>query len=286
MLNSPDPDLLHTFAEIVEHGSFTQAATRIHRTQSAVSMQIRRLEEQLGCRLFERTGRTVRLTGQGQVFYDHARRILRAYREGLAAVNGRTLEGDVTVGLPDDLATSFLPRVLARFTQAFPWIRLNLVCEPSKRLIGQVAEGLIDVALVTEGEGAVSGIVVRREPLVWVSSARHDVHEHDPVPLAIFHTGDIFRRSAVERLEAQGRRARIVATSPSFAGIGAAVDAGIAIAVVFFSSLRPGWRILGQQEKFPALPDLGIVLQRSSHEQSGVVDRLIDHIVENLRLPA
>jgi DNA-binding transcriptional LysR family regulator len=83
------------------------------------------------------------------------------------------------VGLPDDLATCFLPRVLTRFTQTYPWIRLNLVCEPSKRLIAQVAEGIIDVALVTEGEGAASGIVARREPLVWASSARHGVHEHD-----------------------------------------------------------------------------------------------------------
>ncbi len=286
MLNSPDPHLLHTFAEIVEHGSFTLAAARIHRTQSAVSMQIRRLEEQLGCRLFERTGRKVKLTGQGEVFYDHARRILRAYRDALSVINGRTLEGDVTVGLPDDLATSFLPRVLARFTEVYPWIRLNLVCEPSKRLIGQIAEGLIDVALITEGEGAASGIVVRREPLVWASSGRHDVHERDPIPLAIFHTGDVFRRFAVEQLEASGRRARIAVSSPSFAGIGAAIDAGIAVAVVFHSSVRPGWRILGAQDGFPSLPDLGIVLQRSSHEQPEVVDRLIDHIVENLRVLA
>src|ERR1700733_12949113 len=118
MLNSPDPDLLHTFTEIVEHGSYTRAAARVHRTQSAVSMQVRRLEALLGCRLFERTGgRTVRLTGQGEVFYDHARRILGAYREALTVVNGRTLEGDVTVGLPDDLAGSLLPLVLTRFRE-------------------------------------------------------------------------------------------------------------------------------------------------------------------------
>ncbi len=283
MLNSPAPDLLHTFTEIVEHGSFTHAAARIHRTQSAVSMQIRRLEEQLGCRLFERTGRAVKLTGQGEVFYDHARRILRAYREALTVVNRRSLKGEVSVGLPDDLAMSFLPQVLGRFNQTYPWVRLHLVCEPSKRLIAQVAEGLIDVALVTEGEGAVSGIVVRREPLVWASSARHDAHEQDPVPLAIFHTGDVFRRSAVERLDSHGRRARIAVTSPSFAGIAAAVEAGIAVAVVFLGSIRPGWRILAAQEKFPPLADLGFVLRRASHERSPIVDRLIDHIVENLQ---
>jgi DNA-binding transcriptional LysR family regulator len=283
MLNSPSPDLLHTFAEIVEHGSFTHAAMRVHRTQSAVSMQIRRLEEQLGCRLFERTGRSVKLTGQGEIFYDHARRILQAYREALTVVNGRSLEGDITLGLPDDFATSFLPRVLSRFNETYPWIRLNLVCEPSRRLISQIADGLIDIALVTEGEGTTSGIVLRREPLVWASSARHDVHHRDPIPLAIFHAGDVFRRSAIEQLEARGRRAKIAVTSLSFAGISAAVDAGIALAVVFHGSLRPGWRILGVREGFPALPDLGVVLLRSSHQQPEIVDRLSDHILENLR---
>ena len=283
MLNSPSPDLLHTFAEIVEHGSFTHAAMRVHRTQSAVSMQIRRLEEQLGCRLFERTGRSVKLTGQGEIFYDHARRILQAYREALTVVNGRSLEGDVTLGLPDDFAMSFLPRVLSRFNETYPWIRLNLVCEPSRRLISQIADGLIDIALVTEGEGTTSGIVLRREPLVWASSARHDVHHRDPIPLAIFHAGDVFRRSAIEQLEARGRRAKIAVTSLSFAGISAAVDAGIALAVVFHGSLRPGWRILGVREGFPALPDLGVVLLRSSHQQPEIVDRLSDHILENLR---
>jgi DNA-binding transcriptional LysR family regulator len=188
--------------------------------------------------------------------------------------------------LPDDFVSSFLPSVMARFTETYPWVQLNLICEPSKRLLSQVAERLIDVALVTEGEGAASGVVVRREPLVWASSARHNVHERDPVPLAIFHTGDVIRRSAVGQLEAHGRRARIAVTSPSFAGIAAAIDAGIAVGVVFYSSLRPGWRILGQREKFPGLPDVGIVLQRASPEHSEVVERLVDHIIENLRAHA
>src|SRR5688572_15106390 len=122
MLNSPDPALLHTFAEIVEHGSFTNAANRIHRTQSAVSRRVRRLKERLGCILFELSGRTMRLTGQGEIFYEHARRILRAYRDALTAVNGRSLEGDITLGFPDDYASSFLPHVLALFKPSYPWV--------------------------------------------------------------------------------------------------------------------------------------------------------------------
>jgi DNA-binding transcriptional LysR family regulator len=275
--------LLHTFAEIVEHGTFTHAANRVHRTQSAVSMQIKRLEEQLGCRLFERNGRAMRLTGQGEIFYDHACRILRSYREALAAINGRSLEGDITVGLPDDYASSFLPHILARFKQTYPWVGLHLVCEPSRRLVSQFADGLIDVALVTEGEGALGGIVVRREPLVWVAAARNDIHTRDPVPLAIFHTGDVFRRYAVDQLEAHGRHAKIAATSPSFAGIAAAVDAGIAVAAVFRNSVKPGWRILGACDGFPELPELGIVLLETTRADHQVVRQLTNHIAASLR---
>jgi DNA-binding transcriptional LysR family regulator len=284
-MHPPDPDLLHTFIAIVDNGSFSSAAKRIHRTQSAVSMQVRRLEEAVGCQLFERLGRSVRLTNEGEVFFDHARRIVRAYREALSAFGSVSLEGEVTIGAPDDYAASFLPGILSRFSRLHPNVHIHLVCEPSKRLVAQVNEGSIDVALVTEGEAATSGIVVHRERLVWVSSEAHRIHDEDPVPLAIFHTGDVFRRYAIEQLQALGRRARIKVTSPSFAGICAAVDAGIAVAALFRSNLRPGWRVLGLLDGYPELPELGIVLQRSSQDPSEVVDRLAEHVLASFRTP-
>src|SRR5215813_13890878 len=121
-LNAPDPELLRTFVVIVENGSFTSAAKRIHRTQSAVSMQVRRLEEMIGCALFERVGRVVKLTNEGEVFFDHARRILRAYREALSAFGGEHLEGEVTIGVPDDFAGTFLPAILQRFGRLYPGV--------------------------------------------------------------------------------------------------------------------------------------------------------------------
>lgn len=281
--NRPDPELLQTFIAIVENGSFTSAANRIHRTQSAVSMQIRRLEAMLGCSMFERMGRSIKLTNEGEVFFDHARRILRAYREALAAFDATTLEGEVTIGLPDDYATTFLPGILARFSRIYPGVHIHVICEPSKRLFAQANEGSVDVALITEGEAPATGIIVHRERLVWVSSAHHRVHDENPVPLAIFHTGDVFRRCAIEQLQTMGRRARIKVTSPSQAGISATVDAGIAVAVLFRSNVRPGWRILSTKEGFPDLSDLGIVLQRGNREPTEPVERLIDHIIENFR---
>ena len=284
MLSTPDPDLLHTFVTIVECGSFTGAAKRVHRTQSAVSMQIRRLEELLGRRLFDRSGRSIKLTGDGEVLFDHARRILRVDREALTALTAAPLEGEITVGAPDDYAKSFLPRILARFARAYPSVRLNIVCETSRRLATRIADGSVDVALFTEGEATGGGIIVHREKLIWVTSAHHNADEQNPVPLAVFHTGDVFRRHAVELLEEHGRHARVVVTSLSFAGIDAALEAGIAVAAIFRSCMRPGLRLLTPREGFPELPELGIILQRTDGEPSDLVDRLVSHIVDSFRM--
>lgn len=280
MLNTPDPKLLHTFVTIVECGSFTGAGKRVHRTQSAVSMQVRRLEKLFGRRLFERSGRSVKLTGDGEVLFDHARRILRTNQEALTALNEVPLEGEITVGAPDDYAMSFLPLILARFAGICPSVRLNIVCESSRRLAARIADGSVDVALITEGEGGGGGIVVHREKLIWVTSAHHNAYEQEPVPLAVFHTGDVFRRYAVELLEEHGRHARVVVTSLSFAGINAALEAGIAVAVIYRCCMRPGLRLLTPREGFPDLPELGIILQRTDREPSELVDRLVSHIVD------
>ncbi len=283
MLNAPEPDLLHTFVTIVETGSFTGAARRVHLTQSAVSMQMRRLEAVLGRRLFERSGRSVKLTVDGEAFFDHARRILGLYRQALVAFDEKPIEGEITIGLPDDYALSFLPRILSGFSRAYPSVRLNIVCEPSRRLATHIRDGSVDVALLTEGEGVGGGIVVHRESLVWVTSAHHFAHEQDPVPLAVFHSGDAFRRYAIQQLEAQGRRARIVVASLSFAGIDAALEAGIAVAVIFRASMRPGLRILTPRDGFPVLPKLGIVLQRADREPRDLVDRFVTRVLDSFR---
>lgn len=283
MLNAPEPYLLQTFVAIVESGSFTGAAKRIHRTQSAVSMQIKRLEDLLGQPLFERSARNVRLTGEGEAFFDHARRILREYKTAMASFDSAPIEGEISIGMPDDYASSFLPRILASFTRVYDRVRLNIICEPSRQLMHHISDGSVDVALLTEGEASAGGTVVHREPLVWVTSTHHLAHEQDPVPLAVFHSGDVFRRHAIEQLEAFGRHGRIIVGSLSFAGIDAAVESGIAIAPVFKNSVRPGMRILTSKDGFPDLPKLGIVLQRSDREPLDLADRLSNHIVESFR---
>lgn len=274
-----EPDLLRAFVAIAESGSFTAAAGRVHRTQSAVSMQIKRLEEQLGRELFDRDGRGVTLTRDGELLLGHARRILRAHQEAVASFDADVLEGGVTVGAPEDYVSSFLPRILCRFAETHPKAHVDVVCEPSPDLLAKVDDGRVDLAIVTQGSGEIGGILLRREPLVWMVSQRHCVHQIDPLPLALFRQDCVFRRWATEGLAACGREARIAYTSVSIAGIYAALDAGLAVAALCRSNLRPGLRILREADGFPALPEIGIVLKRADGADSALVDRLQEHIV-------
>jgi len=278
-VSHPDPDLLRTYITILDTGSFTAAARKVHRTQSAVSMQMRRLESLLGSELFERASRKVKLTPDGEIFLDHARRILRQYDDALSALNQDDLGSEITIGVPDDYALTFLPEILDRLIQVFPLLRLTIVCEPSRRLGNLINEGSIDIALLTEGEGICGGVVLHREEIVWVTSARHKAHERNPVPLAVFHSGDVYRRSAIQYLEEHGRHARIVVSSLGFVGINAALEAGIAVAVIARSNVRPGLRILTPAEGFPQLPRLGVILQRSEREPNTLLDHVVEHIV-------
>lgn len=279
MQSFPDVLLLKTFVEIIECGSFTAAASRVCRSQAAVSMQMRRLEETLGRALFERAGRGTRPTPFGEMLYDHARRILRDYEEAALAFGATEIEGNLSLGMPDDVANTFLPRILDCCLRRFPGLRITVVCDSSRQLAAQVAEGSLDLAVVLEGEGTLGGELLRRERPVWVSHADAPVNTNNPVPLAIFHTGDVFRKSAIERLESVGRRGRVVLSSPNFAGISAAVEAGIAVAVVFRQNVAREWKILSQDERYPVLPEIGVLLLRNHTQRSALPDYVAEEVV-------
>ena len=280
MFTTLEPELLRSFVAIAETGSFTAAAHRVQRTQSAVSMQIKRLEGMLGRELFAREGRSVSLTRDGEMLLTHARRILHAHLEALAAFDQEQLAGEVTLGAPDDYASTFLPKSLARFAERHPRVHLEFVCQPSVELVRRLDERTIDLALVTEGSGERGGTLLLRERLVWVTSAAHRAHELDPLPLAIFEPGCPFRRAATEALARGDRAYRIAYTSVSLAGVHAAIDAGLAVTVMLRNSVRPGQRILDARDGFPPLGEAGIVLLRASPEPTPLVDQLEAAIVD------
>ncbi|HRD67040.1 MAG TPA: LysR substrate-binding domain-containing protein [Candidatus Competibacter sp.] len=274
-----DPDLLRTFVTIVDAGGFTQAAKQVHRTQSAVSMQVRRLEETLDRTLFQRDGRGVQLSPDGEALLGYARRLLKLHDEAVAALTRPDLSGLVRIGTPDDYVGRFLPEILVRFARAFPRVQVEVNCEPSVTLRRMLAEDRLDLALVTCPPGAETGEVVRREATVWATAERHLAHEGEPLPLALFQCGCPFRDWALAGLSSLGRPYRIAYTSASITGILAAVTAGLAVTVLCRSILPAGVRPLGIEEGFPPLPPASITLHRGS-SVSAVAECLADYIRE------
>src|ERR1700710_1159022 len=180
-----DVDQLRTFIAIVETGSFTKAADVVHKTQSAVSMQMKRLEERLGRPIFERDGRASRLTEDGERLLDYARRIIKLNVEALAAFGDDELSGHVRLGVPDDYADRYLPEIMARFSRAYPSVELSVICEPSVDLLERIDANEIDLAIVTNCESKRASETFRRERLLWVTSNRHSTHTEQRLPLAL-----------------------------------------------------------------------------------------------------
>ncbi len=277
-----DSDQLRTFVAIVDAGSFTKAADVVHKTQSAVSMQIKRLEERIGRPLFERDGRNARLTEDGERVLDYARRIVRLNLECVTSFSDADLKGRVRLGVPDDYADRYLPEILARFSRSNPQAEVTVVCEPTPNLMERMAAGDLDLAIITHVDRHGSAEIVRVEQLLWVTSARHQVHEEAVVPLALGRPTCAWRLSATEALERSGRAYRVLYASWNSTAVGAAVMAGLAVSVLPESAVRTGMRILGQSDGFPPLTTCRIGLVRSLGDPSPLIDALADHIVQSL----
>lgn len=283
MIPSLDTDLLRTFVAIVDNGSFTQAARLVHRTQSAVSMQVKKLEEAVGKSLFQRDGRSVSLTAEGELLLHYARRILRLHEEAIATFTQPEMVGTVRIGTPDDYAARFLPGVLAAFARSYPRVQVAVRCEPSRNLTVALEKDELDLALVTCHPGTESGEILRWERAVWATSERHCSHEEDPVPLAVFDETCVFRIWAQKALDGVGKSYRIAYSSPSISGILAAVTAGLATTVLARSILPPGVRELRPEEGFPELPMVAIALHRAPGKRSRAIDCLADYLVDGFR---
>lgn len=284
-----DLDQLRTFVAIAQTGSFTRAADVVFKTQSAVSMQMRRLEERIGRPIFARDGRNSRLTEEGERLLGYARRMVRLSEETLAAFDETELQGAVRLGTPDDYADRFLPEILARFARSNPRVEVSVICEPSLTLMEMARTGDIDLSIVTAcGEANTS--VVRQEPLLWVSSQAHGIEQEEVLPLALSKGPCVWRTAAVDGLASVGRKYRVLYTSGNSTAISAAVLAGLAVTVFPESALRPGMRVLSEGEGFPRLPICEIGIIRSwARPASPIVDKLAEHIVsslDNLSIPA
>lgn len=274
--------LLRTLVVVSETGSFTRAAQQVGRTQSAVSMQIKRLEEAVGKSLLERDRRRVRLTRDGEALVVYARRILSLHDEALATVSQPEVTGLVRIGTPDDYAIGLLPQVLSDFAETHPNVEVEMRCAASEKICQAYESGEVDVAMLTAGPWLNGGEIIRSEPVVWVTSARHMVHERDPLPLAVFEPGCMFRESALAAFDKAQRPYRIAYSSESTAGLTTVALAGLAVTVLARSSVPAGLRELSPDEGYPVLPSADIVLLRPPVGRSLAADRLADHIAQRV----
>lgn len=277
-----DIDQLRTFIAIAETGSFTRAAEIVHKTQSAVSMQMKRLEERLDCPIFTRDGRASKLTEDGERLLEYARRIIKLNVEALASFADSELSGRVRLGIPDDYAECYLPEIMARYSRFYPGVELTILCEPSLDLVRRLDADDIDLAIITSRETDRASEIVRQERLLWTTSSRHAVHHEVPLPLALARPTCNWRIAATNALDSIGRPHRMLFCSGSAAAIVAAVLAGLAVSVFPESTLRPGMRVLTPAEGFPELPPCRIGLLRNPRVDSPLVEALAGHVISSL----
>ena len=279
-----DLDLLRTLVALADTGSFNRAAQAVYRTPSAVSMQMKKLEDQIGRPLFAKEGRSVALTPDGEALVGYGRRIHRLAQEALQRFRGPAIEGTIRLGTPDDYAGPFLPSILARFAGSHPHVEVDVTCLPSNELRFKLADGAIDLALVSAGHGQSNGNLVHREPLVWVGLRHGCAHEERPLRLAVSHLGCCWRRMALDALDRAGIAYRVAYSSRHYLGQLAPIMAGLAIAPLPRSTVTGDLKIFGSEAGLPPIGDLGIELQRSAQAVGPLYDALADHVETNFRV--
>jgi DNA-binding transcriptional LysR family regulator len=256
-----DLDLLRSFVSVVDTGGFTSAGERVHRTQSTVSQQIRRLEESLGFPLLHRNGRRATPTEQGERLVSYARRLLALAQEARDVVGRPGSEGVVRLGIPEDFAAYRLTELLSDFARSRPGLRLDVRSGMSVNARRALERGELDIALFKRDAGEGGGIAAWPERLHWITSRRHPIEfRRDPLPLVMNEQGCLYRARMIHALEAPGRAWHMAYTSPNLSGIQAAVSAGIGVSILPEVAILPEHRVLRRKDGFPAITNSEVAL--------------------------
>jgi DNA-binding transcriptional LysR family regulator len=278
-----DSALLKNFLVLAKAKNMTKAARQLHRSQSALSLQIQRLEEWVGKPLFHRTKRGVELTQEGVEFVGYAQRFLKQEEEMLAHFRQPDLRGEISIGTPEDLATAYLPPILSAFVEAHPAILLTVDCQLTVHLLQGFSEGVYDLILVKQDPRFRHPLTreVWKEPLAWVckkgSYPLLSAHR-GALPLIVAPPPCVYRERALQALKEQGIASRIVYTSPSLTGAVAAVQAGLGIAVLPLNRIPQGLQPI---KALPPLPPAEIALltrQPTSEATTALAAYVIDHM--------
>lgn len=251
-----DLDLLRTLVAIADHETFGAAAQAVQRTQSAVTQQMQRLEEQLGLTLFERQGRSKLLTRHGKKLLEYARQLLTINDEALRMLREGDLTGSLRIGAPHDVADTILPVLLSHIARSSPALRLEIHVGRSPFLMESLRRGEIDLTVSTREDPSLEGIVLRTTPTIWVCSADFVYERGTPVPLILADEPSLFRKLSLEALTQAGVPWRIAYLAPSLIGIKAALRGGLGITARSIDLLAADMRILGENDGLPRLPDV------------------------------
>ena len=285
-----DTDQLRSFLAIVDTGSFTRAGERVHKTQSAVSMHVRRLEEQLGCALFVKQGRAARLTEEGQRLIEYARRMIQVEAGAVAALSRKGLRGSVRLGIPDDYAEAFLADILTIFNSRQPLVEVSVVCENSIELAAQVHAGAIELALVTDHEDLQGFELVREEPLVWVAAPRFKPPDGAPIPLALGSPNCLWGKATEEALSDWPVPTRGLFFSRNYTAVITVVRAGLAATALPIGMLGDELRVLSEDIDLPKLPPtrMGLIFApgRASAETKALAELIRGAIADRARKAA
>lgn len=275
-----DLDVLRTYVLGIELGSFARAADRLGRSTSAVSSQLKKLEDQAGTPLLHKAGRGLAMTEAGETLLGYARRMLELNDEAAAAIRGAELEGWVRLGLQEDFGEGLLQEVLGQFARAHPKVRVEVRIARNAELLERVTSGRLDLALAWAGnQDTPHAERLGEVPMRWIGAADRDIPfpTGEPWPLVALEAPCLLRTAATNALDSAGIPWRVAITSPSLAGIWAGVSAGLGVTVRTPIGLPPGLRLMNADELgMPQLPHLPLMLHRSDDVLAGATARLAE----------
>lgn len=276
-------DLLRAFVTVIDLGGYTRAADALGRTQPAVSLQMKRLEELLDARLLSHEGRELKLTEAGEALAVYARQLLRLNDEAVARLKGRSAKGQIRVGLPTDFSVAFLEEAIVAFAGEQAKVTMSITCDLSRKLLDLLHGDDLDIVIALLARDK-NPYLVRswEERPIWAVARDFSLARQGAVPLVTHPEGCEYRRRMVAALRAEGRDWRIAYTTPDIGGLQKAVSAGMGVTALTRKTLLPDMRTLASRDGFPAMEPIRIGLFYKHQRLSGAGLMLVDSLIARM----
>jgi DNA-binding transcriptional LysR family regulator len=278
-----DPSLLKAFVAVADLRSFTRSAVALNRTQSAISAQIKRLEDQIGLRLLDRSTAHVALTPAGESLVGYARRILSLSEEAMQRLAEHEVAGRVRIGVMDDYGTIVLPSLLKSFAVSYPGVEIHMETGLTSSMPERVGSDF-DIVIAMHPPKEKSGTLLCREAAVWAGSAQFNVDDDNPLPVALYPSGCLFRKWALESLDRCGRAWRLAFVSHSLSAVEAIAARGLAVTVVKQGMLPASLTVFGRDQGLPRLPRAEVRLH-TAPSLSPAAGLLASHLRDHWNTP-